>query len=76
MLETELVQLVKRITDQKCEKQYLEIKKASDGTPTKLYGTLSSFANQPFGGIIIFGIDENDGYKVVGVYDAQELQKK
>lgn len=76
MLETELVQLVKRITDQKCEKKYLEIKKASDGTPTKLYGTLSSFANQPFGGIIIFGIDENDGYKVVGVYDAQELQKK
>lgn len=76
MLETELVQLVKRITDQKCEKQYLEIKKTSDGTPTKLYGTLSSFANQPFGGIIIFGIDENDGYKVVGVYDAQELQKK
>lgn len=76
MLEAELVQLVKRITEQKCEKQYLEIKKAADGAPTKLYGTLSSFANQPFGGIIVFGIDETEGYKVVGVYDAQDLQKK
>jgi hypothetical protein len=28
------------------------------------------------GGIIVFGIDEDSGYKVVGVYDAQDLQKK
>jgi len=28
------------------------------------------------GGIILFGIDEDSGYNVVGVYDAQDLQKK
>ena len=76
MLEEELIQLVKKITSQKCEKQHIELKKALGGTPTKLYDTLSSFSNQIGGGIIVFGIDEDSGYKVVGVYDAQDLQKK
>jgi ATP-dependent DNA helicase RecG len=37
---------------------------------------LSSFSNQIGGGIIVFGIDENEGYDMAGVYDAQDLQKK
>jgi len=76
MLEEELVQLVNKITSEKCEKQNIELKKALGGTPTKLYDTLSSFSNQMGGGIILFGIDEDSDYKVVGVYDAQDLQKK
>lgn len=76
MLEEELVQLVKKITSEKCEKQHIELKKASGGTPSKLYDTLSSFSNQIDGGTIIFGIDENAGYEIAGVYDAQDLQKK
>lgn len=76
MLEEELVQLVNKIKTEKCEKQHLELKKASGGTPSRLYDTLSSFSNQIGGGIIIFGIDEDAGYEVVGVYDAQDLQKK
>lgn len=76
MLEEELRQLVKKITSERCEKQHLELKKALGGAPTKLYGTLSSFSNQNGGGTIVFGIDEEDDYKVVGVYDAQDLQKK
>lgn len=76
MLEEELVQLINKVTSEKCEKQHIELKKASGGTPTKLYDTLSSFSNQIGGGIILFGIDEQADYKVVGVYDAQDLQKK
>lgn len=76
MLEEELLQLVKKITLQKCEKQHIELKKAAGGTPSKLYDTLSSFSNLHGGGTIIFGIDEDTGYEVVGVYDAQDLQKK
>lgn len=76
MLEEELVQLVKKITVEKCENQHIEIKKASGGTPSKLYDTLSSFSNQLDGGTIIFGIDEDAGFIVTGVYDAQQLQKK
>jgi ATP-dependent DNA helicase RecG len=76
VLEEELVKLVKKITTEKCEKQHIELKKASGGAPTRIYDTLSSFSNQISGGIIIFGIDEDAGYEVVGVYDAQDLQKK
>ncbi len=76
MLEEELVQLVKKVVSEKCEKQHIELKKAMGGTPSKLYATLSSFANQTDGGTIIFGIDEDAEYEVVGVYDAQDLQKK
>ncbi|MHC1732891.1 MAG: ATP-binding protein [Bacteroidales bacterium] len=76
MLEEELVQLVKKITSEKCESQHIEIKRAMQGTPSKLYDTLSSFSNQLGGGVIVFGIDEDSGYEVTGIYDAQELQKK
>lgn len=76
MLEEDLVKLVEKITSEKCEKQHIELKKAVGGTPSKLYGTLSSFSNQTGGGIIVFGIDEQNEYKIVGVYNAQELQKK
>lgn len=76
MLDDELIQLVKKITSDRCEKQNIELKKAAGGPPTKLYDTLSSFSNQIGGGIIVFGIDEEDDYNVVGVYDVQDLQKK
>ena len=76
MLEEDLMQLVRKITSEKCEKQHIELKKALGGVPTKMYNTLSSFSNQKGGGTIVFGIDEEDDYKVVGVYDAQDLQKK
>lgn len=46
------------------------------GCPKRLYDTLSSFSNQDDGGVIIFGIDEEQGYLECGVYDAQDLQKK
>ncbi len=58
------------------ETQTIELKAATQGTPTKLFDTLSSFSNQDGGGIIIFGVDETDNYAVKGVYDPQDLQKK
>lgn len=76
MLPEELISLVSDILNLKCEKQNIELKKASGGTPQRLYNTLSSFSNQNGGGIIVFGIDENEGYKISGVYDPQDLQKK
>ena len=46
------------------------------GCPKRLYDTLSSFSNQDSGGVLLFGIDEKSGFVPVGVYDAQDLQKK
>lgn len=76
MQSEELIKLVKEIQKTKSERQNVELKAAARGCPTPLYDTLSSFSNQDNGGIIIFGIDENNNYEAVGVYDAQDLQKK
>ena len=76
MIEIELLELIEKITTMKTESQTLELKAANVGCPKKLYDTISAFSNQDSGGIIIFGIDESKGYEVVGVYDAQDLQKK
>ena len=74
MLPEELNLLIDQVLANRCELQNIELKKAKQGTPEKLYDTLSSFSNQYGGGIIIFGIDEKDGYTVTGVYDPQDLQ--
>lgn len=76
MLSIELNDIIKRILDTKAESQTIEIKAAHGGTPKRLYDTLSSFSNQDGGGIIIFGLDEAQEFKPVGVYDLQDLQKK
>lgn len=76
MQTEELLNLVDEIKRQKTEKQTIELKAANIGCPNRLYDTLSSFSNQDSGGVLIFGIDENNDYKVVGVYNPQDLQKK
>lgn len=76
MQQEALFKLIKDIKLLKTESQTIELKSASHGCPTRLYDTLSSFSNQDEGGIIIFGIDESDGYTVKGVYDPHDLQKK
>ena len=75
MLEYELVELVNKILQTKCGSNYLEIKAAAEGCP-ELFDTLSSFSNQYGGGTIVFGIDENNGFDICGVYDPADLQKK
>lgn len=76
MQTEDLHKLVDKIQRLQCEMQTVELKSANKGCPTRLYDTLSSFANQDEGGIIIFGLDETKGFAVVGVYDAQDLQKR
>ncbi|MBQ1947982.1 MAG: putative DNA binding domain-containing protein [Clostridia bacterium] len=76
MQTEDLKKLVYEIQTKKAETQIVELKSAEHGCPTRLFDTLSSFSNQDEGGIIIFGVDEKNGYKVSGVYDAQDLQKK
>ena len=75
MLEVELIELVGKIKQMKCESNTLEIKAAKDGCP-KIFDTLSSFSNQYGGGTIVFGIDEKNDFEICGVYDPADLQKK
>lgn len=76
MTTEELFEKLESVQRMKCETQTLELKSAREGCPRRLYDTLSSFSNQDEGGVIIFGIDEKQGYKEVGVYDPQDIQKK
>ena len=76
MITEELVEKLELIQKIKCETQTLELKSAEHGCTKCLYDSLSSFSNQDEGGIIIFGIDEKQNFKEVGVYDPQDIQKK
>ena len=76
MTPEELKEQLDKIQKIKCETQNLELKSAEHDCPKRLFDTLSSFSNQDEGGIIIFGIDESQDYKEVGVYDPQDIQKK
>ena len=62
-MQTEaLEKIVLDIKTLKTETQTIELKSATQGCPTRLFDTLSSFSNQDEGGIIIFGVDETDNY--------------
>ena len=76
MVEMELHNLILSIQMRGCEEQITEVKAAHCGCPEKLYDTISSFSNQDSGGTFVFGLDERDHFAKVGVYDAQDLQKK
>ncbi len=76
MQKEELVELIKNIKAVKSESNDIECKSASKGCPERLYGTLSSFSNQNDGGTIVFGVDERNGFRTCGVYDANDLIKK
>ncbi len=76
MTREELLDKLKEIQKMKCETQTLEIKAAAKGCPQRLYDTLSAFSNQDEGGVIVFGVDEDDNFMECGVYDPQDIQKK
>ena len=75
MTHEDLKRLVEEVRQQQCELDSVEIKSAHKGTPQRLFETLSSFANRTGGGILLFGLDENRNYDVVGVGNAQKLQE-
>lgn len=71
-----LEKLVMDICNKQSESQNIEVKAATKGCPTRLFDTLSSFSNQDEGGVIVFGLDENEDFAIKGVYNPQDLQKK
>jgi len=57
------------------ELEGVEAKAAHTGTPADLYKPLSAFANRSGGGVLLFGLDEDAGFKVVGVGNPRKLQE-
>ena len=78
MICLEKIDAIKAIEELKkyqTETNKIEAKKALDGFPKKCYDTISSFSNK-YGGIIIFGVNEENKFSIDGVYDLNDLQKQ
>jgi ATP-dependent DNA helicase RecG len=73
MTREELLELIAAVQRFQSEVDDVEVKAAGQGTPQRLYESLSAFANRPGGGVILLGLDENLTFQVVGVRDAHRI---
>ncbi len=79
MNKEEVLELLQELNEKQNETICIETKTAKIGKPEKYYDTISSFSNT-IGGVILFGVEEKKHknkttFEVVGVYDANDLQK-
>ena len=79
MDKKEILKLLEELNEKQNETICIETKTARGGKPEKYYDTISSFSNT-MGGVILFGIEEKKNknktrFEIVGVYDANDLQK-
>ena len=70
-----ILRLVSELRRRHGELEGVEAKAAHTGTPADLFKPLSAFANRAGGGILLFGLDEDAGFKVVGVGNPRKLQE-
>lgn len=75
MEKKEILEKIEYLQKYKTETDRIEVKFAKNGFPKKCYDTFSSFSNK-YGGLIIFGLNEENGFAIEGVYDANDLQKQ
>ena len=75
MEKFEVLDAIEQLKKYKTETNQIEVKSAHQGFPKKCYDTFSSFSNK-YGGIILFGLNEENNFEVEGVYDLNDLQKQ
>jgi ATP-dependent DNA helicase RecG len=75
MTEQEVIEKIEYMQKYQTETDQIEAKTAEIDFPKKCYDTISAFANK-YGGIIIFGINENNNFIEQDVYDVNDLQKQ
>lgn len=75
MTQDDIVKIIDFIRNFKTETNSIETKSAKYGCPQKYYDTISSFSNKN-GGVIVFGIDEDNNFEINDVYDINDLQKR
>ena len=75
MQEHEVIDAIRYMQKYQTETDKLEAKRAEVDFPKRCYDTISAFANK-YGGIIIFGINEDNKFIEQDVYDVKDLQKK
>jgi ATP-dependent DNA helicase RecG len=74
MTGEELAELIDLLRRRGTDLEYVEAKSSAHALPKRLWETLSAFANQRDGGVIVLGLDENEGFATVGVEDVGKVQ--
>ncbi|HEY0020898.1 MAG TPA: ATP-binding protein [Longimicrobium sp.] len=74
MTSDELRDLLEQLQRQGTELTNVEAKRARDGIPRRIWETLSAFANTPGGGVLLLGVDGQQGFAPTGVSDAAKVQ--
>lgn len=75
MTEQEVIEAIQYMQKYQTETDSIEAKTCEKGFSKKCYDTISAFANKS-GGVIIFGINENNNFESQDVYDVNDLQKQ
>jgi ATP-dependent DNA helicase RecG len=70
-----ILRLLSELRRRHGELEGVEAKAAHTGTPADLFKPLSAFANRLGGGVLLFGLDEDAGFKAVGVGNPRKLQE-
>jgi predicted HTH transcriptional regulator len=71
-----ILELIFEVQQHQSELDDIEVKAANKDTPHRLYEPIYAFANSTRGGVILFRLDEEGNYEIVGVGDSQRLQEK
>lgn len=79
MNKEDVLGMIQELNEKQTATICIETKTANAGKPDKYYDTISSFSNT-IGGVILFGVEEKKHknkttFEVVGIYDANDLQK-
>lgn len=74
MTNEELTELIELLRRRGTDLEYVEAKSSAQALPKRLWETLSAFANQRGGGVVILGLDENQGFATAGVRDIGKVQ--
>lgn len=74
MTSEELRDLIEQLRHHGTELTNVEAKRARDAVPKGIWETLSAFANTPGGGVLLLGVDEQQGFAATGVSNPAKLQ--
>ncbi len=74
MLKVDFDELLKSLRERGSELDDIEVKDASNGTPTRLWQSLSALANRPGGGTLILGLSP-DLFQPTGLKNLDALQR-
>lgn len=72
MDQREALEWVEAVQTDRFEGSEVSVKAARRGLPSRLYETLSAFANRMGGGVVILGLDEARDFAAIGVDDPQQ----